>query len=300
MTQFSAFVCDNKSSEFIVPVDGSILFVIDQLVIDLPLLNPRPPPIYLDPLPATITMDLSSIPTLKLPTGNVLAFLMCFPNVSIETRQVRASGNGNLTLGARETQKRQGNIDFNQANYLLSFVLSTLANSSGPTTFAGQAGTDLMEWFIFGGWTPAFESDPPPSDAGFPPGSLANITAAYTLIIQSAMKPFLSGLIDTRIVPGGYIGNQLGFTTSLVHLCISAPLFVLLAIALVVGQFRQRWEAFTLVNVAAALANSDVPQKCVDMTQFKDSEGTGERKVLKLVRSGDGQLNCAYQSIDQE
>jgi hypothetical protein len=34
--------------------------------------------------------------------------------------------------------------------------------------------------------------------------------------------------------------------------------------------------------VAAALADSDVPQKCVEMTQFKT--GTGERKVLKLVQ----------------
>jgi hypothetical protein len=48
--------------------------------------------------------------------------------------------------------------------------------------------------------------------------------------------------------------------------------------------------------VAAALADSDVPQKCVEMTQF--NMGTGERKVLKLVQSGDGQLNCAYQSTD--
>ena len=148
------------------------------------------------------------------------------------------------------------------------------------------------------GLFPCFESDPPPSNAGFPPAPLTDITAAYTLIFQSAMKPFLSGLIDTRIVPGGYIGNQLVFTSSLVHVFASAALFVLLTIALVVAQFRQRREAFTFVNVAAALADSDVPQKCVDMTQFK--EGTGERKVLKLVRSGDGQLNCAYQSIDQE
>jgi hypothetical protein len=50
--------------------------------------------------------------------------------------------------------------------------------------------------------------------------------------------------------------------------------------------------------VAAALAGSDVPQKCEEMTQFK--VGTGKRKVLKLVPSGDGQLNCAYQTIEQD
>ena len=59
------------------------------------------------------------------------------------------------------------------------------------------------------------------------------------------------------------------------------------------AQFRKRRVAFTFVNVAAALANSDVPQKCLEMK----AAGTEERKVLKLVKSGDG-LNCAYQSID--
>ena len=62
------------------------------------------------------------------------------------------------------------------------------------------------------------------------------------------------------------------------------------------AQYRKRQDAFTFVNVAAALAESDAPQKCVEMTQFK-AAGSGEGKVLKLVRTGDGQLNCAYQNI---
>jgi hypothetical protein len=48
--------------------------------------------------------------------------------------------------------------------------------------------------------------------------------------------------------------------------------------------------------VAAALADSDVPQKSVEMTEFK--AGMGKRKVLKWVPSGDGQLSCVYESID--
>ena len=67
-------------------------------------------------------------------------------------------------------------------------------------------------------------------------------------------------------------------------------------IALVAAQFRKGQVAFTLVNVAAALADSDVPQKSVAMIQSKAS--TGERKVLKLVPGGDGRLYCVYESVD--
>ena len=211
------------------------------------------------------------------------------------------TGNGNLTLGKIQ-KKRQGNIDFYQANFLLSYALTDLATNSGPTTLMGQMGTDLMEWFIFG-WQPALQSrskiESHIPDAGFPPAPLANITAAYKQIIQSAMKTFLSGAIATENVTGGYIVEQMVFTSSLGHVYTSTALFALLTIALVAAQFRKRREAFTFVNVAAALADSDAPQKCVEITQFE--MGTpGERKVLKLVPSGDGQLNCAYQSIDQE
>ena len=86
------------------------------------------------------------------------------------------------------------------------------------------------------------------------------------------------------------------FMSSLGHIIRSAILFVFLTIALVAAQFRKGRVPFTLVNVAAALADSDVPQKSVEMTPFK--EGTGRRKVLKLVHGGDGRLYCVYESVD--
>ena len=95
-----------------------------------------------------MSVDLSSIPTLKLPTGNVLAFLMCEPHASIQTRQVRATGNGNLTLG--KPQRSQGNIEFYQANYFLSYILSNFSSNSGPTSSLFQVGTDMMAKLIFG------------------------------------------------------------------------------------------------------------------------------------------------------
>ena len=77
----SVLVCHNTSSEFTVPLDGSVLFVIDQ-----------PEPYSHGP---SFPMDLSTVPTYQFPSGDALAFLLCSPHVSIQTRQVWA---GMVTL----------------------------------------------------------------------------------------------------------------------------------------------------------------------------------------------------------
>jgi hypothetical protein len=259
-------------------VDGSVLFVIDQ--VDYPDSHAKGG-VY------TRSVDLSSIPTLEFPTGNVLAFLVCSPHISIQTFHVWATGNGNLTLG--EPRPRQGNIDFHQANYLLSFVLQGLPTDSGLTSSPKQVGTGLIARLMFG-----------TDDLSryMPPAPLANITAVYKQLIHSAMEKLLSGAIATEIVPGGHMEDQMQMvlTSSLGHVITSAILFTFLAIALVAAHFRKGRVAFTLVNVAAALADSDVPQKSAEMEQFK--AGMGERKVLKLVPGDDGRLYCVYESVD--
>ena len=304
MTKVSVFVCHNISSDFAVPVDGSVLFVIDQLEYAKSYSE----------YSSTISVDLSSIPTLKLPIGNKLAFLLCSPHVSIQTRKVWATGNGNLTLG--EHQRSQGNIDFYQANYLLSHALLGFSTSSGPTTFPGQVGTDLMEKLIFGsnssntlGVEPSFGNVPTAGDqpivkfqpqVGYPPAPLPSIAAVYKQVIHSAMKTLLQGAIATENVPGGYTEEKIFFTSSLGHVFTSAGFFAFLTIALVAAQFRDELPALTIRNISAALSDSDMPRICMEMTQLE--EGTGEKRVLKLVPSGDsdGQFNCAYQNINQD
>ena len=274
---------NTSATKFTVPVDGSVIFVIDQLSY----------PESAVPISYTRSVDLSSIPTLKLHTHNghenVLAFLLCSPHISIQTRQVRATGNGNLTLGKR--QPSQGNIDFYQANYLLTRTFLKFPTNSGPTSDSSQVGTDLMTKFIFGENVTAYDYL-----AHIRPAPLTNITAVYKQLIHSSMKTLLSGVVVTVNVPGGYIEEQTVFMSSLGHIITSAILFAFLMITLVAAQFRKGRVAFTLVNVAAALADSDVPQKSAEMAQFK--AGTGERKVLKLVPGGDGQLYCVYENVD--
>ena len=277
ITQVSVLVGNNNSATDYNPVDvhGSVIFVIDQ--VNFPTSN------------FVSKANLSSIPSLQLPTGDILASLMCEPHVSIQTRQVRATGNGNLTLG--KPQRSQGNIDFYQANYLLSFILLRLSTGSVPTSNASQLGTDMMAELIFGTNFINYPTFP----YNIPPAPLTNITAVFKQVIHSAMKTVLSGQIATENVPGGYTEERMVFTASLGHVITSAILFAFLTIVLVAAQFRKGRATFTLVNVAAALADSDVPQKSVEMAQFR--EGTGERKVLKLVPGGDGRFKCAYQSM---
>jgi hypothetical protein len=59
------------------------------------------------------------------------------------------------------------------------------------------------------------------TDVGDQPAPLANITAVYKQVVQSAMKTFLSGAIGTENIPGGYTEEQMVFTSLLamyVHL----------------------------------------------------------------------------------
>ncbi|KDR66545.1 hypothetical protein GALMADRAFT_259061 [Galerina marginata CBS 339.88] len=248
-------------------LDGSVVFVISQL--------------QLPQLP--YSANLSNIPTLEDPSEfGVLAFLLCNPHASIQTHKVW-TGNGILTLG--QPQRTQGNLDLDLVNYILSSALNDFATSSGP--LQSDVGTDMMVRLMFG--------DNFQPGTNMPPAPLTNITVVYKQIIQSAMKTFLSGAVATAIVPGGSLKEQLVFASSLGHVITSAILFALLTMVLVVAQFRPGRDAFTLIDVAAALADSDAPQKCLEMKQLA---GAGERKALRLVSSGDGGLNCTYQRFD--
>ena len=93
-----------------VPVDGSVLFVIDQLkLLDYP--DSR----IAETLPVESVWTYPPSPHLNSPAET---FSSAPPHVSIQTRQVWVTGNGNLTLGKRS----QGNVDFYQTNYLLSYI----------------------------------------------------------------------------------------------------------------------------------------------------------------------------------
>ncbi|KDR70927.1 hypothetical protein GALMADRAFT_254532 [Galerina marginata CBS 339.88] len=277
------FVAPNTNTKGSLAFNGNTSFNVDfsPAIFVISVLDQ---PMVLSGTPFPSSTNFSNIPTLHLSNGNILAFLVCNPRASIQTRQVRSTGDGTLTLGKH--QPSQGNLDLVQVNFLLGGVLSQLATSSGPfTSEVGMA--DMMIRLIFGDNFQPFSN--------MPPAPLTNITAVYKQVIQSAMKTFLSGAVNTTNVPGGSIQEQLVFTSSLGHVIASAVLFALLAMTLVVAQFREKRDAFILDNVAAALADSNAPQMFVEKQRLA---GAGERKILRLVRSDKGGLNCTYQSVD--
>ena len=244
--------------------DGSTVLIISQLTYS-PFLEV--PPLYKP------SIDFSKVPTLQVSNGNILAFLLCRPHVSIQTRQVSTMGNGIFTLG--QHQPSQGNLDLSQVNYLMGEMLfySNFATNSGP--LQDDVGTEMMVRLILGNnyrfWS------------NIPPAPLTNITTVYKQVMQSATKVFLSGAFGVANVTGVRFKEQVAFKSSLGHVIASAILFTLLTMGLVVAQFRKERGAFTLVEVAAALAGSDAPQKFVEMKQRADA---GERRTLRIVQSG--------------
>jgi hypothetical protein len=122
-----------------------------------------------------------------------------------------------------------------------------------------------------------------------PPTLLTNITTVYKQVIQSASKIFLSGACGKFNTTGGLLQEQVVFKSSLGHVIISAILFALLTTGFMVAQFRKRRDLFTLVEVAAALADSpDALQKFVEMKQLAADAGERTRRILRLVQNDKG------------
>lgn len=68
----------------------------------------------------------------------------------------------------------------------------------------------------------------------------------------------------------------------------SAFLFGVLSLILVGAQFRSRQEGFTLVEVASALAELDVPSQCANIKKqspdgIATEDATWEKKIVSLA-----------------
>ena len=77
------------------------------------------------------------------------ASLLCSPLVSIQIRQVWTTGNGNLTLGKPHRNRYQGNVDFYQANYLLSYALLGFSTRSSSVNHFSRPSGDRQEIMVF-------------------------------------------------------------------------------------------------------------------------------------------------------
>ncbi|KAK0223888.1 hypothetical protein IW262DRAFT_1458938 [Armillaria fumosa] len=222
-----------------------------------------------------VEFDFTNIPTFTIAVdSNVyqVGVKACSPKPTIETREVLNDDSGNLSIEPRVPRYNQGNLHPSQTAFLLSFALSDLHDSAGPTiTFEGF-GTELeAQLFFYYAQVKAFNITL--DSFTFTPVSDQEITDMYTRLLQSASKVFVSGNLGSVYVPGRTAAETAVFTSSLPVIVASTALFAVLSVFVIAAHFREGKEAyFTLYSVAAALDGSNLS------TQFAQlkNEGVGE------------------------
>ncbi|KAF9236446.1 hypothetical protein BU15DRAFT_77027 [Melanogaster broomeanus] len=289
------------------PIDGSTVFLLGQC-----LSGCSPSPMYIN-----FTLDLAGLPTFTIEMSDQtwsMAILVCTPNVTIETREVRNEGHGLLDVQPRPMARQfaqQGNLHPVQTISLLSIATLSLTESAGSMTWTDRGdywplGSQVQGAVLYG----KQQWEGLPGDAA-PYGTnvtitlapLEDITKGYTQIIQSAAKSYLGGYLGTAYVPGRVSTTEVIFSSSIPNVAVSTVIFVILAVLIILAQFRPgKGTEFTLINVAAVVHGSELPaqfaqMKAEQMSDFVPSdpkdvqqdiaEMLGERKIF-LQRRPDG------------
>jgi hypothetical protein len=144
----------------------------------------------------SIYPDLTDIPTLKFTAPNntyELSFLVCKPNITIETREVRTQGSLILEvqpLPEGKSYRRQGNLDLMQTSFMLGVATSYLSVDSGPQTSTWYGlGSETQVNFIFSrAQMNAIDQSTIGVTTKLQPIPLENLTQGYTQIVQAAAK----------------------------------------------------------------------------------------------------------------
>ncbi|KAH7885583.1 hypothetical protein F5I97DRAFT_1417124 [Phlebopus sp. FC_14] len=218
-----------------------------------------------------IFVDFTDIPFLTFTAPGAIyemAFLVCKPNPVIETREVRTVGSMTVEVQpppSGQTYPRQGNLDFSQTALLMSYSLSELSYDSGPASSEWYGlGSATQVDFLFG-WDQmdniVYGVDYDNTSTTITLLSIDQITPVYTQMVQGAMKPYVSGTLATAYVPGRVASVKHIFTSSMPHVVASTILFVLLSTLSMVAHFRKgKGNEFTLLNVAAIMRESELPE----------------------------------------
>lgn len=139
-----------------------------------------------------------------------IGFLVCKPNITVETREVRTQGSMTLEVQplaeGTSPYPRQGNLDWTQTSLLLSYSLSGLTTDSGPASSAWNGiGSGTQAHFIFG----SGQMDSIPSGPQYEgttmvltPLSLDQLAQGYTemVTISTKRKHILIQLHDLGVI----------------------------------------------------------------------------------------------------
>ena len=141
----------------------------------------------------------SGIPSMgfgSIGTDYELGFLVCKPNITIETREIRTAGSMTLEVqplaDGASPYPRQNNLDWTQTSLLVAYSLSALTTDSGPSSSAWPGlGSETQADFMFGG----DQMDSIPSGLIYENATMAiqplpsdQLAQGYTQMVKAAMK----------------------------------------------------------------------------------------------------------------
>ena len=144
-------------------------------------------------------VNLTDIPSMSFSSVGAeykISFLVCKPNITIETREIRTQGSMTLEVqpladGALP-YPRQGNLDWTQTSLLVSYSLSQLTVDSGPSSSAWNGlGSGTQVDFIFG----SDQMNTIPTGINYENTSMVitplpsdQLAQGYTQMVQASMK----------------------------------------------------------------------------------------------------------------
>ncbi|KAG6370754.1 hypothetical protein JVT61DRAFT_10956 [Boletus reticuloceps] len=203
-------------------------------------------------------IDFTDVPSLRFSSIDAdyeLGFLVCKPNLTIETREIRTQGSMTLEVqplaDGASPYPRQGNLDWTQTSLLVAFSLSALTSDSGPASSAWNGlGSVTQTHFVFG----KDQINSVPTSVNYEnttmllkPLSTDQLARGYTEMVKASMKRRIATV-------------QQIFVSSLPHVVASTVLILLLLGMAVAAHFRTgRGDQFNITNIAAALADSELP-----------------------------------------
>ncbi|KAG1776024.1 hypothetical protein EV702DRAFT_361524 [Suillus placidus] len=243
----------------------------------------------------TFTVQFPPSMTFGQPQLWQIACLVCKPNAVIETREVRAEGGAMLSVQPLSEGKQltsQGNLFPRDTTTMLSIALSGMANG-GPSSYNATMGlgSQPQAKFLFGSkqvnsWPGVLAQTASGStfvNASFLP--VANLSAGFGQMLQSASKAYLSGYLGAAYVPARLSALEVVFMSSLPLVLISTATFLLLYIFLGLLRLQKKGEEFTLSNIARIIYGSNLPEEMSLLAQEID-DGTGkcvEQDVIEQI-----------------
>jgi len=147
----------------------------------------------------SLFVDFTDVPSMgfsSIGADYELGFLVCKPNITIETREIRTGGSMTLEVqplaDGAPPYSRQGNLDWTQTSLLVAYSLSALTNDSGPASSARPGlGSETQANFVFG----RDQLNTVPTSVNYDntsmvlkPLSPSQLAQGYTQMVKAAMK----------------------------------------------------------------------------------------------------------------